>query len=238
MQGSLIGVGPALRKARVARRKSLDEASRDTRIRVEYLEALERETFSELMGEVYVRASLRTYATYLGLSPEKVLAAYSQNAPEPTELEEPSMTVQPVRPSGPVIRRGRHGVAMAVAGVLIVAAVAFGLLSRKDPVPAPLTPSPDPMSAPCSTTGVTVAVTAQEPVNVRILTDDEHVFAGRVRPDETKTFVGNNSVTLRLARGGTALVSVDCSSLGVPGAPGQPWEQTFTGPGGATSTPA
>ncbi len=70
VQGSLIGVGPALRKARLSGRKSLEEASRETRIRLEYLEALERETFSELGGEVYVRGCLRTYAAYLGLSPD------------------------------------------------------------------------------------------------------------------------------------------------------------------------
>src|SRR5947208_767196 len=88
MQGSLIGVGPALRKARVARRTSLDEASRDTRIRLEYLEALERETFSELNGDVYVRGCLRTYAAYLGLSPDKVVAAYVSGTPDPQAPED------------------------------------------------------------------------------------------------------------------------------------------------------
>jgi hypothetical protein len=35
------------------------------RLRVEQLDALEREEFDVLPGEVYVRASLRTYANYL-----------------------------------------------------------------------------------------------------------------------------------------------------------------------------
>jgi len=234
-------LGPALRKARAARRTSLEEASRDTRIRAEYLEALERETFSELNGDVYVRACLRTYATYLGLSADKVVAAYVRNAPDPEAAEEPTPSPPPpATTSAPVIRRGRNGVALVVACGLLVAAIGFGLLSRADPAPAPLVPSPAPVEGGCATSGVSVALTAQDAVGARILADGEHVFSGRLHPGETKTFLGTHALTVRLSRGGAALVSVDCASLGLPGTPGRPWRQTFSGPtgGGATSTPA
>ena len=49
------GVGSALRRARDVRGLSLDEAARDTRLRVDQLDALEREDFDVLLGEVYVR---------------------------------------------------------------------------------------------------------------------------------------------------------------------------------------
>src|SRR2546423_4099674 len=68
------GIGQALRKARVERGKSIEEASRETRIRAEYLHALERERFDVLPGDVYVRGFLRSYSNYLGLDPDKVLA--------------------------------------------------------------------------------------------------------------------------------------------------------------------
>ena len=244
MQGSLIGVGPALRKARMARRTSLEEAGRDTHIRVEFLEALEDETFSELNGEVYVRACLRTYATYLGLNPDKVVAAYARNAwgSDLAEESPPAPPAKPVTSSAPVIRKGRHGVAFGVGAAVLLAAVVFGLVSRRDPAPAPLTPSPDPVESACAPSGVTVAITATESLTARILADGQHVFTGRLHPGDTKTWIGDTTLTVRLSRGGAADVSVDCSSLGLPGAPGQPWEQTFTGPeggtGGATSTPA
>jgi len=118
----------------------------------------------------------------------------------------------------------------------------FGLVSRRDPAPSPLTPSPDPVESACSTTSVTVAITATEPLTARILADGQHVFTGRLHSGDTKTWIGDTTLTVRLSRGGAANVSVDCSSLGLPGTPGQPWERTFTGPaggtGGATSTPA
>ena len=74
------GVGSALQRARAVRGLSLDEAARDTRLRVDQLDALEREDFDVLPGEVYVRASLRTYANYLGLDADKVSDAYARTA--------------------------------------------------------------------------------------------------------------------------------------------------------------
>jgi len=71
------GIGPALRRARLLRNKSIEEASRETRIRAEYLQAMERERFDDLLGEVYARGFLRTYAAYLGLDADKVIAVYA-----------------------------------------------------------------------------------------------------------------------------------------------------------------
>ena len=45
-------------------------------IRIEYLYALEREAFGSLQGDVYVRGFLRSYSSYLGLNPDKVVSAY------------------------------------------------------------------------------------------------------------------------------------------------------------------
>ena len=73
MQDSMIGVGSALRKARERRGITLDAASRDTKLHIDQLRALESEDFEALLGDVYVRGSLRTYSQYLGLSPDKVI---------------------------------------------------------------------------------------------------------------------------------------------------------------------
>ena len=78
-----IGVGPALARARLIRGLSLEEAARDTKLRVDQLTALEREDFEALPGDVFVRGALRTYAQYVGLSPDKVLGMYARHADEP-----------------------------------------------------------------------------------------------------------------------------------------------------------
>ena len=80
MPGPTTGIGPALREARETLGKSLEEASRDTRIKPGYLQALERESFDTLGGDVYARGFLRSYSAYLGLDPDKVVVAYSDAA--------------------------------------------------------------------------------------------------------------------------------------------------------------
>jgi len=85
VQRSTLGVGSALRKVREGLGLTLEEAARDTRVRREFLEAIEAEEFDRLLGDVHVRGCLRTYATYLRLSPDKVVAAYeAEHAPEPS----------------------------------------------------------------------------------------------------------------------------------------------------------
>ena len=53
-------IGEALRSAREAQGKSLDEAAFATRIRSSYLEALEQERFGELGASVYAKGFLRS----------------------------------------------------------------------------------------------------------------------------------------------------------------------------------
>jgi cytoskeletal protein RodZ len=84
------GVGSALRRARELRALTLDQAARDTRLRVEQLDALEREEFDVLPGEVYVRASLRTYANYLGMDADEVAGAYARGAEAPEPVPPPA----------------------------------------------------------------------------------------------------------------------------------------------------
>ena len=78
-------LGEMLRSAR--ERRGLDRAriERDTRIRERYLSALERGAYDELPGEVYARGFLRTYATYLGLDPDAMVALYRLETRRPAD---------------------------------------------------------------------------------------------------------------------------------------------------------
>src|SRR5262245_58389045 len=129
------GVGSALRRAREVRGLSLDEAARDTRLRVDQLDALEREDFDVLPGEVYVRATLRTYASYLGIDPDKVIEVYARSAEE-IEPEPPSARLGRVERmiAASRIRDNQRFLLIAAASILIVL-LAFGLLSRGEAAP-------------------------------------------------------------------------------------------------------
>lgn len=229
------GIGPALRKARLLRGTSIDEASRQTRIRAEYLSALEHEQFDRLLGPVYARAFLRSYSTYLGLDADKVLTVYNRHFGAP-HSSLPERRPGPAREAaaGHLLSRvpGRNhpswrfltGIALLVLSALAAA----GLLSRRSspvaqglPVQRSLLPSP---------ATVTLAIRANRPVRAVIRTDRRIAFQGLLREDEAKSFVAQSSIAVTLSRGGRAVIMVNGDSLGAPGNSRAPYSGSF-GPG-------
>ena len=67
-------IGESLRRARAERGITIEQAAEQTRISAAFLRALEAEAFDQLPAPVYVRGFLRSYATYLGLDYEPLLA--------------------------------------------------------------------------------------------------------------------------------------------------------------------
>jgi cytoskeleton protein RodZ len=227
MQRGLTELGPSLRKVRSSRGLTLDEAARDTRIRREFLEAIEDEEFERLLGDVHVRGCLRTYASYLRLSPDKVVAAYAATQPvepfrtQPTHLQpEPSMDGSR--------RRDNHRLIGMAAATLLVLAGAFGILSARQPAPPPAElPSEAPAMA-TTARPITVAVLARQPVEVRIVADDSPPETFHLEVGEGRSFDGDRSVSIRLSEGGTAQITVNGSDEGFPGAAGRPWRRTYS----------
>lgn len=81
MRMASVGIGERLRTTREARGLSLDEVEASLRIRRRYLDALEAEAFHEIPGPAYVKGFLRTYAAYLGLPAEELVALYPHQRP-------------------------------------------------------------------------------------------------------------------------------------------------------------
>jgi cytoskeletal protein RodZ len=238
VQGTTLGIGPALRKVRTSRGLTLDEASRDTRIRREFLEAIEDEDFDILLGDVHVRGCLRTYASYLRLSPEKVADAYaSARSPEPdVPTTTPPPRTEPVL--GAQRRRDDHRLVIMVAAVVLVVAAAFGVLSASQPAPPPADlPSEAPAMAQAPNRGITVAVLAREPVDVTIVADGAEPDRFSLEVGEGRSFEAEEEITVDLSDGGAAEVTVSGRELGVPGKRGEPWSETYsyTSPSGPPS---
>ena len=109
------GFGEILREARERRGLSLDEVEWATKIRRQYLEALEKEDYTQLPAPVFGRGFLRKYAHYLGLNVEEILVLYPQEAGGPT-IRFPAELPRPTPPIG----------AWLVATVVLLLAVAGG----------------------------------------------------------------------------------------------------------------
>ena len=231
MQRSAIGVGPALRKVREGRGLTLEEAARDTRVRRDYLEAIEDEAFGRLLGEVHLRGCLRTYASYLRLSPDKVVAMYERDVlPDEPEALAPTLPRrEPVL--GARRRRDDHRLLVLIAVTVLVLAGAFGVLSARRPAPPAAELRADAsavVSPPQVGRGISVAVVARKPVELTVIADGSEPVIYELRPDEGRSFDADSSITVRLSEGASANVTVSGKDYGFPGVEGQPWEETFS----------
>jgi len=120
----MTSVGQHLKGLREAKRMSLAEVSRTTRVPVASVERIEADRFDELPGEVFVRGFLRAYARALEVSPDDILARYT--ASRRVVWVTPLPITSPVRPA----RSRRFGVAIAFVLLLILFTLALSIVLR------------------------------------------------------------------------------------------------------------
>jgi helix-turn-helix protein len=224
------GIGRALKRAREVRGKSLEEASRETRIRPEYLQALEREAFDRLLGDVYVRGFLRSYSSYLGMDADRIIDAYSRthgrHRPTPVPVHSPTPAAAANSQGHPLIHRRAHwGRWAALAVVALVGVAAIAIASRPDE-PAPVT-LPHGASVAPSTPPVVVNLVTIVAVEARVVVDGEVEFEGRLARGEARSFQGAELIELSLAEGESVQLTVNGFRVGRPGFIGEPFEDAF-----------
>lgn len=82
-------LGPIFRDARIKSGKTIEEASRETKIAKKYLIAIENENFDIFPGETYLIGFLRNYAQFLELDSDELVLKYRdfkiQEQPAPIE---------------------------------------------------------------------------------------------------------------------------------------------------------
>jgi cytoskeleton protein RodZ len=151
--------GENLRREREMRGVSLEEISSATKISLRFLEAIEREDFSKLPGGIFSRSFIRSYARYLGLDEERVVAEFQLAARPQVDFDLHRM------PSGKA-SSGRTGartplIATLVAVVLLVGGyVLFRYSSRATEAPAPPPPAPVATPKPAAAPPVSVPITS------------------------------------------------------------------------------
>ncbi|MCC6386038.1 MAG: helix-turn-helix domain-containing protein [Dehalococcoidia bacterium] len=100
---SLALIGKSLRDARVQRGISIEQVAQETRISPRFLQALEDERFDELPAPVYVRGFLRSYANFLQLDPEPLVAELTGVGPRGASPD--AFVPGPAVPAGQRVRR-------------------------------------------------------------------------------------------------------------------------------------
>jgi cytoskeletal protein RodZ len=123
-------LGETLRRARLSKNVTFEDAERVTRIRREYLEALEREDFGRLPAPVYARGFLRSYAGYLGLDPGQLMPFFPVG-----HVEEP--TLDPLPEVAQPRTWNMNGVlAFGLVAFLILLVIALYSVGREETSPA------------------------------------------------------------------------------------------------------
>lgn len=122
-------IGRQLKRQRELKHMGITELSRATRIPLASLEAIERDQFDSLPGEVFARGFLKSYARVVGLVPDEVVARYttSRRAVYVTPLPIPvASQVHAVREGG----GKRFGVAIAFVLLLILFTLALSIVLK------------------------------------------------------------------------------------------------------------
>jgi cytoskeletal protein RodZ len=243
--------GELLRTARLRRRISLAEAEQATRIRAQYLQALEDDDLSALPAGVYSRGFLRNYAIFLGVPPDQVLGGqHDRRVRDRRSALRP--TARPVS-----FRVPRATWLVAAIALLAVAVVAFlawlGLTAPEEQraaPPAAATPSvlvqlpPLATSAPATAAPTIVAppsptaLAASRTVDVELRTTDRSwvratvdgkvVLEDIVAAGQVQRWSGQQSVALRIGNAGAVDLTVNGQRIGVLGPMGAAVDREFT----------
>jgi cytoskeleton protein RodZ len=244
-------LGERFRAAREARGLSLSDVSEQIRIRSVYLAAIEEENWSAIGAPVYVRGFLRTYARFLGLDPEEVVASFNsapvaQSQAAPAGEFRTSRTRQISAPEAD--ERGSRGAplvwAAALVAVLLVAFVVYNEFTmRHRPGPASLavgteepvlpsnSPSPEPSPTPAASPGLdgpnSLALVLSAPSWLRVTVDGNVSMEGTFPAGTAKIFHGKNA-RVRIGNAGGVEIFVDGKDVGKLGKPGDVVEHAFT----------
>ncbi|KKS31742.1 MAG: hypothetical protein UU93_C0014G0004 [Candidatus Amesbacteria bacterium GW2011_GWA2_42_12] len=115
--------GSLLKEARESSSYSLEELSKRTKIREEYLRAIENDSYDGLPSGPFVRGFLRSFANEVGVNPETIVATYRRDfgTVENTGLF-PKGLLNPIR------RKTHMMINPVLFGILVVCAVVLGFV--------------------------------------------------------------------------------------------------------------
>src|SRR5512139_3471245 len=169
-------IGRYLRGERELRKVSLEEVSKFTRIKEQYLSAIEEDRYDLLPSAIYVKGYLTAYARYLGLDPNDTVLRYQRYLKELTIAEEKRLEQQKPEPPRQVsfsAKRAMPYLVLAILSTMIVLTVFFvrqilqasfrPALNQRKPTPVAMSSPPQILEWGRSQT----EVSEQKEVNVR-----------------------------------------------------------------------
>ncbi|MGH2689738.1 MAG: helix-turn-helix domain-containing protein [Actinomycetota bacterium] len=236
-------IGERLRRARERTGATLMQASHATKIRPDFIQAMERDSFGFVSGKTYVRGLLIAYVRWLRLDAGQIGAEFDGTYGPPSTTSLADLAPVPATPAPRKPRSSWIGAAAVAAGLLLVLSLA-GLLktgtetAAPPPIPdrnqlgqqsaAPQSPSvlaeAPTTAAPDQPQGVNLVVAAvgdRSWIRVEIDGRPGIAFQGILGAGDSRTFQGDSSVKVTFGNLAPVRLTMNGRDLGRPGAPGQ-----------------
>lgn len=210
-------IGELLRKKREELGLALEEVSRTTRIKYDYLKAIEDEAFERLPVEVYVKGYIREYAKILNIEPEAALDVYVQQMSPPEKEEIPQIEIsQEKRPKRrylfiPLLL-------VAVTSVFIIFYLFTPEVPKKPPLPSEY--KKEEVLQVKDTRHILEAI-AVDTTWLSITTDGQNVREVLLQPGESVKWDAQRSFSLIIGNAGGIKLIFDGKEIGPLGAKGQ-----------------
>jgi cytoskeleton protein RodZ len=240
VEASVTEIGGDLRRARIARKKSLEDISRGTKINSLFLRAIESDAFDQLPGGLFTRGFLRAYAREVGLDPDEIVARYRAEyetaASETTDVaqqhDEPSSTVRPPIDIDGDAARSRNIQILQLCIILLIVAVYFAVSRKPKPpqqtdvkVVEPVVATSKP-ETPVATNGtvapdptpdqpLALELRPRGPCWIEATADGKRVFGKLMDAGQQETITVRDEVMLRVGDPGAFVFAIN----GVPGRP-------------------
>jgi cytoskeletal protein RodZ len=235
-------IGERLRLAREALPASIYQAARDTKIRVDFIEAMEQDNFRFLSGGTYVKGMLKSYAKWLGLPEDEFAEMFDDEHAATTVPTIERLAAEPAQ-RGPRSRKPGWLVAGGMAATILLVLSLIGVMNPVNDVAAPPSTPPDGQSASSSPSSPSTSTVAQAPVVpegvsltltivgksswIRVVTDPASdtsaaAFEGTLPTGSTKTFTAKQLVRVLIGDVTAVRITLNGRDLGVaPGSKGQ-----------------
>lgn len=241
-------IGSELRRAREARKLSLDDIAAATKISHSVLRALEANAFDHVPGGLFTRGYLRSYAGQVGLDPEIIVDAYRAEFGPVVAATEPTAEPAEIRDamrwdSEGQEARSRHSEILQFSVVMIVALVYLVSLRQAKPrddvafaqavaATAPLVAAPAAAAAdrPVGTSGSipaasrarTMEIHPSGPCWVDVTVGGAHPISRLMTAGDRETVKVDEEITLRVGDPAAFAFSIDGAAGRALGPEGHP----------------
>ncbi|VAX29774.1 hypothetical protein MNBD_NITROSPIRAE02-1177 [hydrothermal vent metagenome] len=217
-------LGEYLRKHREKANLSLKEISLITRIRCEYLKALENEEFEKIPGEVFVRGYIKEFLKTISIEPSEAIRLYNEQKKASAATQEPL-------PLPPKIRFSPQLLLYPLVALLIIIPMIMlypynkstndleGKAKRESKIDRVVTMIPNPVTPAEAdyTNKHVLEITAIEDTWIFLRIDDNLSYSMILEPGQKRIWTGDRQFFLKVGNAGGIRLTFDGREIGAPG---------------------